>query len=63
MKLCVDQEGCISCGLCVTLCPEVFRMDEHDKSEVILSPIPPEREESAAEAMESCPVAVILPAD
>ena len=59
MKLHVDQEGCISCGLCVTICPEVFRMNEEDKYEVTVSPVPEELEAEAGEAMESCPVAVI----
>ena len=28
MKAIVNQEGCISCGLCVSTCPEVFAFDE-----------------------------------
>jgi len=63
MKLRVDQEGCISCGLCVTICPEVFQLNEDEKSEVIVSPIPEECEAEAEEAMESCPVTVIEPAN
>ena len=30
----VDTEECISCGVCVEECPEVFRMSNNDKSEV-----------------------------
>ncbi|MBP1714858.1 MAG: ferredoxin [Deltaproteobacteria bacterium] len=30
----VDQEECISCGLCVEVCPEVFRLNDRDVSEV-----------------------------
>jgi len=26
MKATVDREGCIECGLCASVCPEVFRM-------------------------------------
>ena len=28
MKAVIDRSGCIGCGLCPTLCPEVFAMAE-----------------------------------
>ncbi len=59
MKAEVDQEGCISCGLCTTICPEVFRMNDDDKAEAYQNPVPAAAEASAAEAAESCPVSVI----
>ena len=30
----VNQDECISCGLCAELCPEVFRLNDKDLSEV-----------------------------
>ena len=30
----VKQDDCISCGLCVEICPEVFRLNDKDLSEV-----------------------------
>ena len=33
-KLLIDQESCISCGLCVNNIPEVFRFAGHGKAEV-----------------------------
>jgi ferredoxin len=30
----VNQEDCISCGLCAEVCPEVFRLNDKDLSEV-----------------------------
>jgi ferredoxin len=30
----VDQDACISCGLCVDNVPEVFRLVDHGKVEV-----------------------------
>lgn len=33
-KIAVDQEKCIGCGACATLCPEVFEMAEDGKSHV-----------------------------
>jgi len=34
-KIAVDQELCIGCGACANLCPEVFRLQDDGKSEVI----------------------------
>ena len=31
MKAVVDKEGCISCGLCVSTCPEVFSFDDRGR--------------------------------
>ena len=59
MKATIDRSGCIGCGLCVSTCPEVFRMDDDGLAEVYQSPVPPEAEDSAVEAQEGCPVSVI----
>lgn len=59
MKATLDREGCISCGLCPAICPEVFRMAEDDIAEVWCEDVPEEAEEAAVEAQDSCPVSVI----
>ena len=33
MNAYVDQTGCISCGLCVSMCPQVFVFNEEGKAE------------------------------
>ena len=53
----VDQEKCIGCGLCTSICPEVFEMDDDGKSHVkdpkaCTKP-------NCKEAAESCPVQAI----
>ena len=58
MKLHVDQEGCISCGLCMSLCPKVFRFAADGRSEVYRQPGEDERE-TVREAEDGCPVNVI----
>ena len=59
MKAEIDRDGCISCGLCVSICPEVFRMGDDGLAEVYVDPIPTSAENSALEAKEGCPVSVI----
>lgn len=59
MKAEIDRSNCISCGLCETVCPEVFRMGEDGPAEVYVETVPSALEKVAIEAMESCPVSVI----
>ncbi len=59
MKAEIDREGCISCGICASTCPEVFRMGEEGPAEVYVDEIPEEAEATAKEASDSCPVSVI----
>lgn len=51
------EEGCTSCGLCESICPEVFVVE--DLAEVIEGADFSTHEEGIIEAAESCPVEVI----
>jgi ferredoxin len=53
----VDQETCIGCGLCMSLCPQVFEMGDDGKARVIKPK--GEKEKCAKEAADSCPVTAI----
>ena len=55
MRVLVDQEACIACGDCISLCPEVFDWDDNGYSHVIVETVPPELEACAKEALETCP--------
>ena len=59
MKATVNQEGCISCGLCVGTCPDVFRFNENNTAEPIVDPIPAENVPGVQRARDDCPVHVI----
>lgn len=54
----IVNDGCISCGACVSTCPEVFRFNENDIAEAY-SDVTEETKEAAEEARDSCPVSVI----
>ncbi len=55
MAITVDQNTCIGCGACTSLCPNTFRLNEAGKSEVISQ----ENIECAKKAAEGCPVQAI----
>lgn len=58
MKVNIDREGCIGCGLCVEICPEVFRIADGDGlSEAYKSP--DGFESQVMDAAVACPVEVI----
>ncbi len=59
MKAIVDRDACISCGLCVSVCPEVFEMDDDDISTVIQDPVDAENEDCARESADGCPTDAI----
>jgi ferredoxin len=58
MRVTVDEETCIGCGLCAEECPEVFEMND-DKVRVKVDEVPEDVTESCKEAAENCPVEAI----
>lgn len=59
MRAYVDPELCIGCGLCPSLCPEVFYMENDDLARAKDIEIPKEADESAKNARDNCPVDAI----
>jgi ferredoxin len=51
------EDGCIVCGVCETICPEVFKVN--DTAEVLKDADLEANEEKIREAANSCPVSVI----
>lgn len=58
MKATVDQDTCIGCGLCVSICPEVFEM-EGDVAVAYVDPVPEGSAADCRQAAEDCPVGAI----
>lgn len=58
MKVSIDRAGCIGCGTCEALCPEVFQIAEDGLAQAVAQP-DGYLESAAREAAGSCPVSVI----
>lgn len=60
MKVEVIEDLCVSCGQCISICPEVFEWDENgDKAIAKIPDVPGDQETLAHEAVEGCPTAAI----
>ena len=60
MKAIVNKDTCIGCGLCASMCPEVYNLDDEEgKAEAIDEEIDESLIDEAMEARDSCPVEAI----
>lgn len=57
MKVRVDQEKCIGCGLCTSLAEAVFSFNDDGRADA--GAVSPDDEEAVQNAMASCPVEAI----
>ncbi|MDP2920897.1 MAG: ferredoxin [Candidatus Omnitrophota bacterium] len=59
MKVRIDEDLCVGCGLCVNTCPDVFEMKD-DKAVVKVKALPPGSEDSVKQSKDECPVEAII---
>ncbi|MCF7890333.1 ferredoxin [Candidatus Bipolaricaulota bacterium] len=68
VKVKIDQEACIACGICYDTCPEVYESDEDGNSRLVeehrgdeetVGEVPDDLKDCAEEGMEQCPVDAI----
>jgi ferredoxin len=58
MKVTISEE-CVSCGLCVDICPDVFEMGE-ELAQVKMASVPAQFEKAVQQAADECPVSAIV---
>lgn len=63
MKAIVNQDTCIGCGLCVSMCEDIFCINENNLAEAISDIITETMLETAAEVANYCPVNAITMED
>lgn len=59
MKVCVNQENCIGCGMCIDVCPEAFEYNSDAKSELKKDVNLDTLKDKVQEAQSVCPVDAI----
>ena len=59
MKVSINKEDCVGCGLCTDDCPDVFEMLE-DVAAVKVEEVPENLVNAVKEAAENCPVDAII---
>lgn len=59
MKVTINRDACIGCGVCVNICPAVFELDDENIAVVKVNPVPQEEEAAARDAAQSCAVEAI----
>ncbi|HOP94321.1 MAG: ferredoxin [Dictyoglomaceae bacterium] len=55
----IDRELCIGCGVCSSLCPDVFEMDDEGKA-VVIEGSNCDSAGCCQDAADSCPVGAIV---
>lgn len=59
MKIIIDPERCTGTGMCTSVAPELFTLNDEGRAEAILPDVPPALEESLEAAVVCCPMSAI----
>jgi len=55
VKVAVNKNTCIGCGICVDICPEIFEIDPQGLSEAMVVEVSPYYLPDALNAASACP--------
>lgn len=69
MRVTIDREGCIECGVCEATCPDIFELKDNEKARIVpgcrvdgqpaVGEVSDDQAACAKTAESSCPVSVI----
>jgi len=60
MRVIVDEDLCLGCGVCEELAPEVFSMANEPFAEVLVDPVPEMYEDDVRQSVEGFPEEAII---
>jgi len=55
MKVIVDPDLCLGCGICEGISPDVFSLGSEPHAVVLLDPVPDQYAAEVKDAIEQCP--------
>ncbi len=59
MKVKVNSEACIGCAACVSICPDVFEINDDGLSQAKVEEVEKDKEQEVMDAKDSCPTGAI----
>ncbi|PKO14198.1 MAG: ferredoxin [Chloroflexi bacterium HGW-Chloroflexi-10] len=55
MKVVVDPDICLGCGVCESIAPNIFILGDEVYAKVIMNPVPEQLRDVVEEAVSECP--------
>lgn len=59
MRISVDRDACMGCGICVLAAPAIFTQDDDGTVVLLLEDVPETERAAAEEAVMGCPAGAI----
>ncbi|RKZ28065.1 ferredoxin [bacterium] len=60
MKLRIDEEKCIACGVCSSICPDVFQPRDDGIASIVVPESELDNFDCIQDAIDSCPTEAII---
>ncbi|MFZ3080738.1 MAG: ferredoxin [Bellilinea sp.] len=63
MKVNIDPDACMGCGVCETIVPELFSLGDEGYAVILLDPAPEQYRDLVQQAVDECPEEAISAKD
>ncbi|MBA4398395.1 MAG: ferredoxin [Anaerolinea sp.] len=63
MKVYIDPDACMGCGVCGTIVPELFSLGDEGYAIILVDPAPEQYRDLVQRAMDECPEEAISAKD